>query len=478
MSELAPEVANVLASDDMLALLDLCKAGRLFEVARWIEAGKSVEVRPDCRRPPLHVAVESGFYSLVELLARHAGQRQKNSALECAVSCRRVDLVELLLAHGADLRAVPLKAVLFTWDPNVIRLFLARGGDAITDEPFAHAFCERVRTTVGPYAEYKRSHPELATALQTQADIALRHHCHARNLKWTSLMMWAGADPRTRGPCFQEDYKEAPDEWQTALEYAAYAEDLKLLKILKPDRKRDDLGALLKNAALFSHTGTVKYLLSLGADPNDKLDGTSSAVATCFEQFGWRPDDIYGAQNSRWHVSDSLECLTCLIDHGARWVPVDRWEMNHVRRALLECEPRVTVEVVRMFAAHNVCTIEVLRNLVRTQRMKEHLKPMEWHMARLKLPFWERPKKMRTGPPMAMLLDQFDRCRLYEQVWNEPMRTVAKSYGMSDVWLAKVCRWLRVPIPGRGYWAKRSAGHQMPKPPDLPTLRQIEDRTR
>jgi hypothetical protein len=44
---------------------------------------------------------------------------------------------------------------------------------------------------------------------------------------------------------------------------------------------------------------------------------------------------------------------------------------------------------------------------------------------------------------------------LYEQVWSEPMRTLAPKYGLSDVGLAKICRKQRVPRPGRGYWRKK-----------------------
>ncbi|MGH7466484.1 MAG: hypothetical protein ACRENP_00710 [Longimicrobiales bacterium] len=44
---------------------------------------------------------------------------------------------------------------------------------------------------------------------------------------------------------------------------------------------------------------------------------------------------------------------------------------------------------------------------------------------------------------------------LYEQVWSKPMRTLAARYGLSDVGLAKTCRRMRIPVPGRGYWAKR-----------------------
>lgn len=44
---------------------------------------------------------------------------------------------------------------------------------------------------------------------------------------------------------------------------------------------------------------------------------------------------------------------------------------------------------------------------------------------------------------------------LYELVWSKPMRELAKDFGISDVTLAKHCRSLAIPIPGRGYWARR-----------------------
>lgn len=59
----------------------------------------------------------------------------------------------------------------------------------------------------------------------------------------------------------------------------------------------------------------------------------------------------------------------------------------------------------------------------------------------------------------------YDREVLYEQVWAEPVRDVARRYGVSDVALAKACRRLSVPLPGRGYWAKLRAGKAPPRPP-------------
>lgn len=59
---------------------------------------------------------------------------------------------------------------------------------------------------------------------------------------------------------------------------------------------------------------------------------------------------------------------------------------------------------------------------------------------------------------------------LYDQVWATPMRSLAGRYGISDVALAKTCRHLGVPVPGRGYWAKKTAGRHVRRVP-LPKLR-------
>ena len=56
---------------------------------------------------------------------------------------------------------------------------------------------------------------------------------------------------------------------------------------------------------------------------------------------------------------------------------------------------------------------------------------------------------------------------LYELVWSKPMRDLAKDFGISDVGLAKRCRRLGIPVPGRGYWARIDAGQQ-PYRPKLP----------
>ena len=67
----------------------------------------------------------------------------------------------------------------------------------------------------------------------------------------------------------------------------------------------------------------------------------------------------------------------------------------------------------------------------------------------------------------------YEREKLYEQIWAEPMRNVAKGYEVSDVYLARICRQLSIPIPGRGYWAKLRAG-KSPRRQRLPKLKENE----
>lgn len=183
-------------------LLELCRSGKRYEVEAWIAAGGPLLVPPDFKKTPLQIAVRNGFHSLVLLLARNeTNQKVKNDALAEATKLRSLELVQLLLAHGAEINGVPFADVLGTWEPALIRLFLDGGADVVTGFPFAAAaFGDKVHTALRPFIDYKKSHPEVAAQLQEQIDRVLRYFCQIGDLKWVSLLLWAGADPRTKGP--------------------------------------------------------------------------------------------------------------------------------------------------------------------------------------------------------------------------------------------------------------------------------------
>lgn len=60
-----------LSKEDGKLLLDLAKLGKLYEIKDWIAAGKSTQMPLGSRKTPLGIAVDSGFHSLVRLLASH-----------------------------------------------------------------------------------------------------------------------------------------------------------------------------------------------------------------------------------------------------------------------------------------------------------------------------------------------------------------------------------------------------------------------
>src|SRR5689334_12586006 len=57
------------------------------------------------------------------------------------------------------------------------------------------------------------------------------------------------------------------------------------------------------------------------------------------------------------------------------------------------------------------------------------------------------------------------RKELYDRVWTEPIQKLSKDFGLSDVGLAKTCRRYAIPVPPRGYWAKKQAGHNVRQTP-------------
>jgi hypothetical protein len=50
---------------------------------------------------------------------------------------------------------------------------------------------------------------------------------------------------------------------------------------------------------------------------------------------------------------------------------------------------------------------------------------------------------------------------LYEMAWSQPIQSLAKSLSLSDRGLAKICAAANIPVPARGYWAKKQAGKRV-----------------
>lgn len=64
----------------------------------------------------------------------------------------------------------------------------------------------------------------------------------------------------------------------------------------------------------------------------------------------------------------------------------------------------------------------------------------------------------------------YEREKLYKEVWEEPMTSLAKKYGVSDVALRKHCLKMDIPLPKAGHWVKVKAGHKV----EIPSLPKSE----
>jgi hypothetical protein len=60
------------------------------------------------------------------------------------------------------------------------------------------------------------------------------------------------------------------------------------------------------------------------------------------------------------------------------------------------------------------------------------------------------------GAPSECL--SLTRKQLYDMVWSTPMLRLSRTFQCSPTWLARICREASVPVPPRGYWAKKRAG--------------------
>ena len=58
-----------------------------------------------------------------------------------------------------------------------------------------------------------------------------------------------------------------------------------------------------------------------------------------------------------------------------------------------------------------------------------------------------------------------ERAALYNEVWTDPVTTVAKRYDLSDNGLRKHCKRLGIPLPYPGYWARVKSGQDLDRTP-------------
>jgi len=120
--------------EDVRVLHQLCREGRLYEIERWIDDGKPLQLAPESIRKgtrpktALEIALETGQHSLASLLLK-SGYRlelERYAPLDLVLRSRRWDLFDLLLEFGGDLKSVDVYTVLDIYNAQLYERFMAQ----------------------------------------------------------------------------------------------------------------------------------------------------------------------------------------------------------------------------------------------------------------------------------------------------------------------------------------------------------------
>ena len=291
MNENIRTIEQAITYEKILPLIKLCKAGRLFRspgmdisweshqsAGTCPQKSKKEEPSPDCHRCPDFTASCMCCFKAEQPL-----REPRYSPLAHALSTRRLDLVELLVNHGADIHSVSMDEVFDTWNNDIVEFFINKGADLETGAPLAVALCSRIRTALAIFKRYQYRFQ----SFQEQVNIALRYHCKEGNLKWVSLMLWAGGDPYAKGPYWPFDAD--PEDYSSALELAALYEhfDIFKLKAIRLDSNRPTLVSFSEMHVTINNSSLLKMLLEHGFSPRTLEDGGSSLIQSRLCGFRW-----------------------------------------------------------------------------------------------------------------------------------------------------------------------------------------------
>jgi hypothetical protein len=192
---------TAVTGDRLTELHSLCRAGRLYDVERWIWEGNPLQVERETevseRRSPsaLQIALEAGNQALSLLLLCNGYDPNLDAGcpLDIAFRSRRWDLVDLLLGWGTDPHRANLSDLFETYNSDLIERFYRLGVDVAAGHELAAAL--GYHTSNKPLFGFAKRHREHEVKIQKELNIALVHHAGEGNEKGVQLCLWAGADP-------------------------------------------------------------------------------------------------------------------------------------------------------------------------------------------------------------------------------------------------------------------------------------------
>ena len=369
------------ADDPIRELCRLCRIGKLFAVEDWCRSGRPIQ--PSVFHHaywPVGIAIEKGFHSLLEVFLRN-GAPPDARTLCSAVRWRRREMIELLFSYGTDAKAISFRQVIWSSDPEIIKMFADRGADLISDYPLAEGLIQSPRGLLRLCKELLPNRPEL----MLQVNMALRDFSQKGNMRGVSLMLWLGADPRAKVPT---EHGEEESLWETSLHSAIFYGRLEVVKKFGFDPAKDNVQEAFQSACLSCDVPLISYFLSMGADPNRADEHGDTPLGQAIWQLDWKLD-LGGAY-------EPVRTLEHLMSLGIKWTSPSKDDLSRLRRFLSKLSFYETYELIKKFKQTGFCSDERLIEVLNTPAMRKHLQPRIQALARL-LPYFDRWNNQTVG---------------------------------------------------------------------------------
>lgn len=349
--DIAVALLNAGARMDLagIELSDVSAAG-MSEALSVLLARKGMPASLDETKRAIDASVSFGYYDATAVLLGHLARLDAVSqdalwdAMNLAIGRGYDDIARLLLENGGPASAAALQAAGLRSSPGMVHHLLSLGADPLEPyrDPLAHIRPEgRNGYTSIDFAweAYQKGAPFERQIARFKMHELLVAGASSNRFDATSLAI-DGRSQLSRITDSAEELRRAAhwgyyDIVRTILSERSVRDPMVLTEstVLAIDARWDDIARLLLEAgappqggALHmavrrSSPGLVRYLLELGADPNEKVAGYTAA------EYWWKEDP--GAPESGPRGGGNTQVLYELIAHGAQvcWLGAHREEL-------------------------------------------------------------------------------------------------------------------------------------------------------
>lgn len=358
--------------EELRELVQLCLAGRVYDVERWIQEGRPIQATT-YKRPrkaavvsPLRTAIRKRHRDLVLLLLCNGCRLDLeiddwNSLLDEALKVRAYDILDLLLKWGADPTRVRTYNVLDTYKTDLIDLFWRAGVDYTQDRELVGFLAHTVNKPLYGWLRRNRADQRLQDAL----DVALLEAVIEDEELPLRLLLWAGADPHRKVPMVRD--LDRPDAWAEDAVFSSAEAAITFGRHSAFDLLRIESMPQLETQASSAHDSwTLKKLVAL-RPPAD----WSAVILAFIRRFA--PPHRTG---SSWDARDALRFIESSGGKLAGVVPAD--EIRYLRRDLLEVRDADDFRwLLRWIGKEKHCDPAIYQDLIRTASVREKVEALD-----------------------------------------------------------------------------------------------------